>query len=97
MIHILKALGDEMADIFGGPVRDYGFNETKGEHPDAGRLAYRSSAQDDTARDLSMCCDVCDALLTGAEMDAGVRWGQSLCDDCNAGYCAANPEQETKQ
>ena len=42
-------------------------------------------------------CDICDALLTPEEMDAGVRWGQCLCDDCNAGYCAANPEQDTKQ
>ena len=46
---------------------------------------------------MNECCDVCDALLTPEEMDAGVRWGQSLCDDCNDGYCAANPEQDTKQ
>ena len=94
MTNILKALGDEMAAIFGGPVRDHTFNATQGKHPDAGRLTYRSSDQDDTERDLASFCDVCDALLTPEEESAGVRWGQCLCDDCNAGYCAANPEHE---
>ena len=40
------------------------------------------------------CCYVCDAILTADEESAGVRWNQCLCDDCNASYCAANPEHE---
>lgn len=40
---------------------------------------------------LDNVCDCCDALLSDAEIAAGERWGQALCDDCAAGYAEANP------
>lgn len=36
------------------------------------------------------------ALLTVSRLKASDITDPE-CDDCNAGYCAANPEQDTKQ
>lgn len=41
---------------------------------------------------LDNVCDVCDALLSDAEIAAGVRFGQTLCNPCAAGYAAVNPD-----
>ena len=37
------------------------------------------------------CCDCCDAVLTAHEVQAGERYGQSVCDHCAAEYARANP------
>lgn len=39
-------------------------------------------------------CDVCAALLTQSEKDSNPRYGQCLCDHCNAEYADANPGTE---
>lgn len=46
---------------------------------------------------LDNVCDVCDAILSDAEIAAGVRFGQSLCNHCAAGYAAANPHHHDAQ
>jgi hypothetical protein len=39
-------------------------------------------------------CDICSALLSRMEKDAGLRFGQCLCDHCNGEVAAANPGLE---
>lgn len=41
-------------------------------------------------------CDRCDALLTPGEKEAGVRFGQCLCDDCAEDSRPANHQPKTE-
>jgi len=42
-------------------------------------------------------CDVCDALLTGAELAGGPLWGRTLCGPCTQEARDANPDTDPTQ